>query len=73
MNRGGRGSIGSKYYMEATGIQNIDLNSQFDSGPLWPPIHTSSSTEILPPPTSTAQFCGAPLPELPEVIQITNF
>jgi len=51
--------------MEATGNQNADLNSQFRTiVATTPPV----KLKFYPLPTPIAPFCGAPLPELREVM-----
>ena len=81
---GGGGGVGAEHiflymtedWMQVTwkrlGTRMLILTH--NSGPLWPPIHTSSvKPKFYPLPTPINRFCGAPVPELREVLRVTYF
>ena len=58
--------------MEANGDQNVDLNSQLGTIVATHP-HLQLKQNSIPSPPPFAQFCGAPVPELREVLRVTYF
>ena len=59
--------------MEATGNENVDLNSQFGTIVATHPHLQFINQNFIPSPPPFAQFSGAPLPELREVLRVTYF